>query len=673
VRFATPVVQGSVAQGAVDIGVFTTRPDTLFGATFMVLAPEHPLLEQIVPAAWPDGTDPLWRQGADDPRAAVTAYQRAASTKSDLERQADTRTKSGVFTGAFATNPVNGQQIPVFVADYVLMGYGTGAIMAVPGQDQRDWDFATAYGLPILRTVQPSDDHPGDQAYVGEGPAINSANDDVSLDGLEIVEAKEAIVAWLGEQGRGEATITYRLRDWLFSRQRYWGEPFPVVWDADGVAHTVPDEMLPVQLPEVPDYSPRTFDPDDADSNPEAPLARATDWVEVELDIGDGLQTYRRDTNTMPNWAGSCWYYLRYLDPDNKQAPVDPEVERYWIGPRDEPVAGAPEGAKDPGGVDLYIGGVEHAVLHLLYSRFWHKVLHDLGYVSSEEPFRRLINQGMIEAYVYRDSRGQPVPADEVAEHTDPAGGASTYTWQGRPVTQEHGKMGKSLKNVVTPDDMCEQYGADTFRVYEMSMGPLEQYRPWETRAVVGSQRFLQRLWRNVVDEDTGEVRVVDEPMDAETERALHRTIAGVRADYEGIRFNTAIAKMIELNNALTKLAAVPRKAIEPLVQMVAPVAPHLGEELWARLGHAESLAFATFPLADPALLVQDTVTCVVQVKGKVRDRIEVPADIAETDLRERALATSRIRDILGGSEPRTVIVRAPKLVNIVPAAGSAP
>ncbi len=671
VRFATPAPEGSAAGGgSVDIEVFTTRPDTLFGATFMVLAPEHPLLERIVPSAWPEGTDPVWSQGAPDPRAAVTAYQRAASTRSDLERQAGALTKSGVFTGAFATNPATGQQIPVFVADYVLMGYGTGAIMAVPGQDQRDWDFATAYGLPIERTVQPPPDHPDDQAYVGQGPAINSANDEVSLDGLEVNEAKEAIIAWLAEQGSGERTVTYRLRDWLFSRQRYWGEPFPVVWDADGVAHTVPDKMLPVQLPEVPDYSPRTYDPHDADSNPEAPLARATDWVEVELDLGDGrgVQRYCRDTNTMPNWAGSCWYYLRYLDPANSERPVDPEVERYWIGPRDEPVAGALEGAKDPGGVDLYIGGVEHAVLHLLYSRFWHKVLHDLGHVSSEEPFRRLINQGMIEAYVYRDSRGQPVPADEVTEHTDPAGGASTYTWRGEPVTQEHGKMGKSLKNVVTPDAMCEQYGADTFRVYEMSMGPLEQYRPWETRAVVGSHRFLQRVWRNVVDEDTGEIRVVDQPMDAETETALHRTIAGVRADYEGIRFNTAIAKMIELNNALTKLAAVPRAAVEPLVQMVAPVAPHLAEELWARLGHQESLAYEPFPQADPALLVQDTVTCVVQVKGKVRDRIEVPADIGEDDLRELALATERIRDILGGSAPRTVIVRAPKLVNIVPA-----
>ncbi|MGB5953151.1 MAG: leucine--tRNA ligase [Ornithinimicrobium sp.] len=668
-RSTGAVVRFSTA-AEVAIEVFTTRPDTLFGVTFMVLAPEHPLLSHIVPAHWPEGTEgnEAWTGGADAPRAAVTAYQRAASTKSDLERQAGALSKTGVFTGAFATNPVNGQQIPVFVADYVLMGYGTGAIMAVPGQDQRDWDFARAYDLPIVRTVQPSDGHPDDEAFIGEGPAINSANEEVSLNGMDVAQAKDVIIEWLVEQGSGEATVTYRLRDWLFSRQRYWGEPFPVLWDSDGVAHAVPDTMLPVELPEVPDYSPKTYDPDDADSMPEAPLARAGEWVEVELDIGDGVQTYRRDTNTMPNWAGSCWYYLRYLDPGNTELPVDPEVERYWIGPRDEAVAGAPEGASDPGGVDLYIGGVEHAVLHLLYSRFWHKVLHDLGYVSSEEPFRRLINQGMIEAYVYRDKRGRPVPADEVQEHPDHTGGPSTYTWDDQPVTQEHGKMGKSLKNVVTPDAICEQYGADTFRVYEMSMGPLEQYRPWETRAVVGSQRFLQRLWRNVIDEESGEVQVSDEPLTDALAKELNRTIDAVAADYEGIRFNTAIAKMIEFNNTLTKLDTVPRDAVEPLVQMVAPVAPHIAEDLWSRLGHTDSLAFASFPHADPALLVQESVTCVVQVKGKVRDRIEVPVDIDEANLRDLALGSERIQSLLGGQEPRMIIVRAPRLVNIVPA-----
>ena len=675
VRFDVPSVGADASSGAaaeVDgsapIHVFTTRPDTLFGATFMVVAPEHPVLEQIVPQAWPEDTDDRWTDGHPDPQAAVTAYQRMASTKSDVERQADAKTKSGVFTGAFATNPVNGARVPVFVADYVLMGYGTGAIMAVPGQDQRDWDFAVAYGLPIVRTVQPSAGHAQDEAFTGEGPAINSANDEVSLDGLGVEEAKERIIAWLVERDLGEETVTYRLRDWLFSRQRYWGEPFPIVWDEDGIPHSVPDSMLPVELPDVPDYSPRTFDPQDADSSPEAPLARATEWVEVELDLEDGrgVRTYRRETNTMPNWAGSCWYYLRYQDPANDQAPVDPEVERYWTGPREEPVAGAPEGAVDPGGVDLYVGGVEHAVLHLLYSRFWHKVLFDLGHVSSEEPFRRLINQGMIEAWVYRDDRGFPVPAEEVEHHPGQHGEEDRFTWKGQPVTQEYGKMGKSLKNVVTPDEMCDQYGADTFRVYEMSMGPLEQYRPWETRAVVGSQRFLQRLWRNVVDEETGELVVVDEPLRAEVEKALHRTIDGVSADYQALRTNTAVAKMIELNNLLTKLDRVPRAAVEPLVQMVAPVAPHLGEELWERLGHSGSLAYEPFPEADPALLVEDSVTCVVQVKGKVRDRLEVPADISEGDLEALALASEKVQNAMGGAPVRKVIVRAPNLVNIV-------
>ncbi|WP_151524248.1 leucine--tRNA ligase [Serinicoccus kebangsaanensis] len=663
----------TVAGDAAQIEVFTTRPDTVFGATFMVVAPEHPVVDQIVPDAWPEGTQEAWKgtgEARATPREAVQAYQREAATKSDVERQKETvegSAKSGVFTGAYATNPVTGAPVPVFVADYVLMGYGTGAIMAVPGQDQRDWDFATAFGLPVVRTVQPTPDHPEDQAFTGEGVAINSANDQVSLDGLGVAEAKERIIAWLEQTGRGRSTVTYRLRDWLFSRQRYWGEPFPVVWDEDGVAHPVPDDQLPVTLPDVPDYTPRTFDPQDAASEPEAPLARAEEWVETTMDLGDGRGPVpvRRETNTMPNWAGSCWYYLRYLDPDNTRVPVDPAVEEYWIGPRRETVPGAPEGAVDPGGVDLYVGGVEHAVLHLLYARFWHKVLFDLGHVTSEEPFRRLINQGMIEAYVYRDERGFPVPAAEVEEHPSADGGAPAYTWNGAPVTQEQGKMGKSLKNVVTPDDMVDQYGADTFRVYEMSMGPLEQYRPWETRAVVGSQRFLQRLWRNVVDEDTGAVTVVDEELTPELSKALHRTIDAVGTDYAALRTNTAIARMIELNNLLTKLDAVPRAAVEPLVQMVGPVAPHLAAELWERLGH-EDLTYTPFPQADPAQLVEDAVTAVVQVKGKVRDRLEVPADIAEADLEALALGSEKVQRFIDGAPVRKVIVRAPSLVNIV-------
>ncbi len=652
------------------IEVFTTRPDTLFGATFMVLAPEHPLVDALVPdGGWPEGTGERWTGGAATPAEAVAAYRLAASRKSDVERQVEGKDKTGVFTGGWATNPVTGTRVPVFVADYVLMGYGTGAIMAVPAQDQRDWDFATAFDLPIIRTVQPSEGHDESTAFTGDGPAVNSSNDEISLDGLGVAEAKERITAWLTERGVGEATVTYKLRDWLFSRQRYWGEPFPVVFDEDGVAHALPESMLPVELPEVPDYSPKTYDPDDASSEPEPPLSRVQEWVDVDLDLGDGRGTrrYRRETNTMPNWAGSCWYYLRYLDPANGAALVDPENEAYWMGPRPEPVAGAPAGTRDPGGVDLYVGGVEHAVLHLLYARFWHKVLHDLGHLSSDEPFRTYFSQGYIQAPAFTDARGQYVEAKEVEEGVD-ADGHPAFTWKGEPVSREFGKIGKSLKNMVSPDEMYATFGADTFRLYEMGLGPLEQSKPWDTRAVVGSQRFLQRLWRNVVHEETGEVVVVDAPLDDATTRVLHRTIDAVRTDYAGLGFNTAIARLTELNNALTKLeGGVPRAAAESLVLMVAPLAPHIAEELWARLGHEESLVHAAFPVADPALLVDDTVTCVVQVRGKVKDRLEVPSDITEDALRELALASPKVQASLADGV-RTVIVRAPKLVNVVPA-----
>ena len=642
VRFATD---------AGDLEVFTTRPDTLFGATFMVVAPEHPLVEALTPSSWPSEAKPVWTGGHATPADAVAAYRAEASAKTEVERQTEGREKTGVFTGSFAVNPVNGERIPVFVADYVLMGYGTGAIMAVPGQDERDWEFAERFELPIIRTVQPPADFSG-EAYVGEGPAVNSANDEISLDGLGVTEAKAAIIAWLESKGTGEGTITYRLRDWLFSRQRYWGEPFPVVYDENDQPIAVPDSLLPVELPEVPDYSPRTYPPDAADTEPEPPLARVPEWVDVELDLGDGPKRYRRDTNTMPNWAGSCWYELRYLDPTNTDRLVDPEVERYWMGPH---------GDGDAGGVDLYIGGVEHAVLHLLYARFWHKVLFDLGHVSSEEPFHKLFNQGYIQAYAYVDARGQYVPADQVVESDE------GFTFEGEPVTREYGKMGKSLKNMVTPDDMYRDYGADTFRVYEMSMGPLDLSRPWETRAVVGSLRFLQRVWRNVVSEQTGEVVVGTGPADEATKRILHRTIDAVRTEMEAMRFNTAIARMIELNNHLTKLDTVPREAAEALVLMMAPVAPHVAEELWSRLGHPESLVREPFPVADPAYLVEDTVTCVVQVAGKVRDRLEVPPSIADDELRSLALASEAVQRSLDGRPVRTVVVRAPKLVNVVP------
>jgi leucyl-tRNA synthetase len=641
------------------ITVFTTRPDTLFGATYMVLAPEHDLVSEIVPPAWPEGTPEAWRGGAANPPEAVAAYRAMAAAKSDVDRQADAKTKTGVFTGAYAVNPVSGERVPVFIADYVLMGYGTGAIMAVPAHDSRDFAFARAFGLPMRCVVEPTDDRgqdpaSWDEAFVSyDARIVNSANAEVSLDGLGVVEAKARITAWLAGQGIGEGTVNFRLRDWLFSRQRYWGEPFPIVYDEDGVMHALPDSMLPVEVPEVEDYSPRTFDPQDAHSEPETPLSRNDEWVHVELDLGDGPRRYRRETNTMPNWAGSCWYELRYVDPDNESEIVDPANERYWMGPDEH---------KRAGGVDLYIGGSEHAVLHLLYSRFWHKVLFDLGYVSSKEPFHKLFNQGMITADVYRDDRGFPVPAAEVEERD---GG---YFWQGDAVTREAGKMGKSLKNSVNPDEFCDTYGADTLRVYEMSMGPLEVSKPWDTKAVAGAVRFLQRVWRNLVDEETGELRVVEAEPDLATLRAAHHAVDGVRTDISELRFNTAIAKLIVLNNHLTKLERVPRQSAEMLVLGVAPFAPHLAEELWGRLGHEGSLAYEPFPVAEARYLVADEVTCVVQVQGKVRDKIQVPPDISEDELRELALATDGVRRALDGRDVRTVIVRAPKLVNVVPA-----
>jgi leucyl-tRNA synthetase len=641
--------------GDETIEVFTTRPDTLFGATYMVLAPEHPLVETLTAARWPDGTDPRWTSGAATPPEAVREYQRQASRRSELDRQNEAREKTGVWLGVTAVNPVNGRELPVFIADYVLTGYGTGAIMAVPGEDTRDFEFAQVFGLPVVRTVQPPEDFEGG-AWTGAGPMINSSNDEISLDGLDKTTAIATITEWLVRHGHGRATTTYKLRDWLFSRQRYWGEPFPIVYDEDGLPIAVPDSMLPVLLPEVDDYSPKTFDDDDADSLPEPPLSRVTDWTTVELDLGDGPKKYRRETNTMPNWAGSCWYYLRYLDPSDDTRMVDPELERYWLGPR-EP--------GDVGGVDLYVGGMEHAVLHLLYARFWHKVLHDLGYVSSEEPFRRLINQGYISAYAYTDERGFYVPAAEVVEED------GRFTHEGRPVNREYGKMGKSLKNMVTPDEMIAAYGADTLRVYEMSTGPLEQSRPWETKAVVGSQRLLQRIWRVVVDEETGTIRTADDVEPAEeTLRALHRAIAGVRDGMATLRFNIAIARITELTNHLTQAygadSAVPRSVAEPLVLLVAPLAPHIAEELWARLGHEQSLAWHPFPEADERWLVEDTVQVAVQVNGKVRAQVTVPADADAAALEAAARADEKVAAHLDGRTVRRVVAVPGRLVNFV-------
>ncbi|HZQ32386.1 MAG TPA: leucine--tRNA ligase [Mycobacterium sp.] len=650
---AAALFAASTNDGAtVDIEVFTTRPDTLFGATYMVLAPEHELVDRLAADAWPDGVDQRWTYGSSSPAEAVDAYRRAIAAKSDLERQ-ENKAKTGVFLGAYATNPANGERIPVFIADYVLVGYGTGAIMAVPGHDQRDWEFATEFGLPIVEVIAGGD--VSREAYTGGGPAVNSDY----LNGLEVDAAKETMTRRLEADGRGKARVEFKLRDWLFARQRYWGEPFPIVYDTDGRPHALPESELPAVLPDIPDYAPVLFDPDDADSEPSPPLAKATDWVHVELDLGDGVKTYTRDTNVMPNWAGSSWYELRYTDPHNAERFCAKENERYWMGPRP-----AEYGANDPGGVDLYVGGVEHAVLHLLYARFWHKVLYDLGHVSSSEPYRRLVNQGYIQAFAYTDSRGAYVPAAEVDErdgrffYPGPDGEIEVF--------QEFGKIGKSLKNSVSPDEICDDYGADTLRVYEMSMGPLEASRPWATKDVVGAYRFLQRVWRLVVDEQTGEVRVCDDDLDDDTLRLMHRTIAGVADDYAELRNNTAVAKLIEYTNHLTKQNVTARAAVEPLVLMLAPVAPHVAEEMWHRLGHDTSLAHGPFPRADEQYLVDDTVEYPVQVNGKVRGHISVSADASRETLEAAALADEKVAAFLAGATPKKVIVVPGRLVNLV-------
>ena len=636
------------------IEVFTTRPDTLFGATFLVLSPEHPLVDTLTTASQ---------------KSPVAAYKAEAAAKQDNERQDDSKQKTGVFTGATATNPVSGKDIPIYIADYVLMGYGTGAIMAVPAGDQRDFDFARTYNLPITAIQMPSvawfDQHAiassadcstWPNAFVGDGVYINSENGSLSLNGLaSISEATKVINAWLAENNCGEPTVTYRLRDWLFSRQRYWGEPFPIVYDEDGRAHAVPTSALPVLLPELADFKPTTLDPNDANSDPIPPLARVKDWTMVSLDLGDGMREYRREVNVMPQWAGSCWYEMRYLDPTNTDAFINHEVERYWMGP---------QGDGHTGGADLYVGGVEHAVLHLLYARFWHKVLHDLGHVSSEEPFHRLFNQGYIQAYAYRDDRGQTVPAAEVIE-TD-----GVYSWEGETVAREYGKMGKSLKNIVTPDEMYEEFGADTFRLYEMAMGPLDASRPWNTRDVVGMQRFLQRLWRNVINEDTGDTVVTEDEAPEELMRHLHRTIVGVDADLQHLRFNTAIAKLIEFNNALTGLVnttqIAPRELVEPLVQMLSPLCPHIADELWFRLGHDTTVTYVPFPIADPALLVEDSIEVPVQVNGKVRARIQMSPTATEDEHLAAAMSLDAIISALDGRTPLKTIVVPGRTVNIV-------
>ncbi|MBA4028286.1 MAG: hypothetical protein C0475_04010 [Planctomyces sp.] len=484
-------------------------------------------------------------------------------------------------------------------------------------------------------------------------------------------EAARAVVAWLERTGMGKGAVTYKLRDWLFSRQRYWGEPFPIVFDSHGEPHALPEPMLPVTLPPLDNFQPESSQ--DPDAPVRTPLSRAQDWTHATLDLGDGRgpQPYTRETNTMPNWAGSCWYYLRYLDPANTAAPVGPEAERYWM---------------EPAGVDLYVGGVEHAVLHLLYARFWHKVLYDLGHVSTPEPFGRLFNQGYIQAHAYTDQRGVYVPAEEVTEgpeshievdtpaphsgQAQPVRRSTTFYHRGAPVFRSYGKMGKSLKNAVAPDDVCAAYGCDTLRVYEMSMGPLEASKPWNTRDIAGAHRFLQRLWRNLIDEQTGATRVGDGPAPEPLLRALHRAIDGVRRDMAALSFNTAVAKLIELNNELTRHTAeagsCPRAVAEPLVLMLAPLAPHAAEELWSRLGHADSLAYHPFPAPDPALLVEDTIELPVSVNGKLRARLRVPASLDKDALERHAQAAPEVTALLEGKQLKRLVAVPGRMINLV-------
>ena len=599
--------------------VFTTRPDTLFGATYCVFAPEHPLVEQIT---------------TDEHRSEVQAYVDEARNKTDLQRTDLAKEKTGVFTGAYAINPANDKEIPIWVADYVLMGYGTGAIMAVPAEDDRDWEFAKTFDLPIVRTVQPPSDH-GDEPYLGDGPSINSD----FLNGLNIQDSKARMTEWLENKRKGKVQVQYRLRDWLFSRQRYWGEPFPTVQLEDGTIMSVPESELPVELPPIDEYKPTP------DGKP--PLARASDdWLMITLPDGrKGI----RETNTMPQWAGSCWYYLRYMDAHNTAEAWSTEAERYWMP------------------VDLYVGGAEHAVLHLLYARFWHKVLYDCGLVSTKEPFQKLFNQGMILAYSYQDDNGKYYSPSEVEEREGEwfvkASGVRTNT--------QIEKMSKSRFNVVTPEEVIDAYGADALRLYELFIGPLSVSAPWQTRGVEGVYRFLQRVWRLAIDEDTGELsgKLTDAPVDSDPElwKVINQTIKDVTEDTESIdKMNTAISHMMVFVNAATQAATVPKETMKMFLRVLAPYAPHIAEDIWDHFGEAELIAHATWPTYDPEVLKREEVTIVVQVNGKLRSRIQLTVDASNEEVEEAALADERIQKHIEGKTVRKFIVVPNRLANIV-------
>ncbi len=610
-------VDGHAGQSFV---AFTTRPDTLFGATFCVLAPEHPLVKTITSA---------------DRRAAVESYVAEAAKRSDRDRtSADAKEFTGVFTGAFAKNPLNGERLPIWIADYVLAGYGTGAIMSVPGHDDRDHAFATKFDLPIRCVVQPKG--VGSDAGVAlpfgeDGVSANSGD----FSGLETAACKRAVIAALEAAKCGKAMTTYRLRDWLFSRQRYWGEPFPVVQLADGTTRVLPLDHLPVELPQLDDFKPT------ADGQP--PLARAKEWLKTKDPLTG--QPALRETNTMPQWAGSCWYYLRYLDPHNDREAFSAEKEKYWMP------------------VDLYIGGTEHAVLHLLYARFWHKVLFDLGIVSTKEPFQKLFNQGMILAYSYQDAAGKYISPNEVEDRGGEPWSKSTNT----RLTSQIEKMSKSRLNVVNPDDVINEYGADSLRLYEMFMGPLDVVKPWQMKGVEGVYRFLQRTWRLVVDdEDRVHGTLTDAPPTPELRKITHKTIAKVTEDLENLRFNTAISAMMMLVNELTPANPRPKWCVEQLIQILSPFAPHLCEELWQRLGHADELAYAAWPAFDPAELVENVITLPVSVNGKLKERLEVPKDADQSTVERLVMESEKIKRTLEGKTLKKIIYVAGRMVNLV-------
>ena len=617
------------------IRVYTTRPDTLFGVTFIVLAPEHPLVDALF-ASLPENCN----------GEALAAYVTEAKNRTDVDRMADSKEKSGVFSGLFATNPATGKQIPIWIADYVLMGYGHGAIMAVPAHDQRDHDFAKAHDIEIIEVVKP--DEKTDGCFSGNGTAVNSSSDHVSIDGLRTKEAKQKIIDWLEENSIGTAKVNFRLRDWLFSRQRYWGEPFPIVFDCEGNHYPIGEASLPVVLPDLDDYTP-------AESEDPTPLlGRATAWlhttageagVDPSILSPDTLVT--REANTMPGWAGSCWYEIRYCSPNCTERFVDKDSEQYWMG----------------NGTDLYIGGAEHAVLHLLYARFWHKMLFDLGEVSCNEPFQKLFHQGLLTSFAFQRANKSLVPSNKVEEQDD----KFIETETGEEVERVIAKMSKSLKNVVNPDDVIAEYGADTLRLYEMYMGPLEASAPWNTRDIVGVYRFLQRVWRLCIDENSGDMHAsLQDAQDDLVERALHATIAKVTDDIPNLSYNTAIASMIEFVNTATSSSKLTANQLDRFVRLLAPFAPHIAQEIYTKIGSNGYITVASWPTFDSALLVEDELELPVQIMGKVRGRVTVPADASDEIVKKAALEDSNISALLENLTIRKVIIVPNKIINIV-------